>query len=192
MKVSDLKARQELLDAWLKDLPEDLTQVQMAAVEAGVLEARQNLLVVAPTSSGKTLVGEMAAASLAFEATGRYSIMAVPTKALAEEHFNRFRERYRDVINVAISTGDWTEFDEDVRRGHFDLAVMTYEKLAILIGQSAGLLDRCGCVIIDEGQSLNEPDRGAGLELLVDRNGHLRYNTVKQHVRLNVPHCADL
>jgi replicative superfamily II helicase len=167
MKVSDLKARQELLDAWSKDLPADLTQVQVAAVEAGVLEARQNLLVVAPTSSGKTLVGEMAAASLAFEASGRYSIMAVPTKALAEEHFNRFRERYRDVINVVISTGDWTDFDEDVRHGHFDLAVMTYEKLAILLGQAAGVLDRCGCVVIDEGQSLNEPDRGVGLEMLV-------------------------
>jgi len=167
MRVNDLKARQELLDAWSKDLPDDLTQVQVAAVEAGVLEARQNLLVVAPTSSGKTLVGEMAAASLAFEASGRHSIMAVPTKALAEEHFNRFRERYRNVISVVISTGDWTDFDEDVRHGHFDLAVMTYEKLGILVGQAAGVLDRCGCVIIDEGQSLNEPDRGVGLELLV-------------------------
>jgi predicted nucleic acid-binding protein len=27
---------------------------------------------------------------------------------------------------------------------------------------------------------------------LVDRNGHLRYNALEQHVRLNVPHCADL
>jgi replicative superfamily II helicase len=167
MKVIHLKARRELLDAWSKDLPDDLTQVQVAAVEAGVLEARQNLLVVAPTSSGKTLVGEMAAASLAFEASGRYSIMGVPTKALAEEHFNRFRERYRDVLNVVISTGDWTEFDEDVRHGNFDLAVMTYEKLAILVGQAAGVLDRCGCVIVDEGQSLNEPDRGVGLEILI-------------------------
>lgn len=167
MNVTDLNARQELVDAWTRDLPDDLTPVQVAAVAAGVLEGRQNLLVVAPTSSGKTLVGEMAAASLAFEGGGRYSIMVVPTRALAEEHFNRFRERYRDVLNVVISTGDWTEFDEDVRHGHFDLAVMTYEKLAILLGQAVGVLDRCGCVIVDEGQSLNEPDRGVGLELLV-------------------------
>jgi len=167
VRVSDLNARQELLDAWTRDLPDDLTQVQVAAVAAGVLEGRTNLLVVAPTSSGKTLVGEMAAASLAFEGDGRYSIMVVPTRALAEEHFNRFRDRYRDVLNVVISTGDWTEFDEDVRHGHFDLAVMTYEKLAILLGQAVGILDRCGCVIIDEGQSLNESDRGVGLELLI-------------------------
>jgi helicase len=137
------------------------------AVEAGVLEARQNLLVVAPTSSGKTLVGEMAAACIAFDGAGRHSIMVVPTKALAEEHFHRFRERYRDVLNVVISTGDWSEFDDDVRAGSFNLAVMTYEKLEIFLGQTAGVLDRCGCVIVDEGQSLSEPGRGVALEILI-------------------------
>jgi len=172
MKVTDLKARQELLDAWTRDLPDDLTQVQVAAVEAGVLEARQNLLVLAPTSSGKTLVGEMAAASLAFEGDGRYSIMVVPTRALAAEHFNRFRERYRDVLNVVISTGDWIEFDEDVRHGNFDLAVMTYEKLTILLGQASGAGKR--------GQS--EPARDRRLQTHFPRRRFERLDEV-EHVR---------
>ena len=47
---------------WAKHV-HDLTDIQITAVEAGVFDAKTNLLIVAPTSSGKTPVGEMAAAS---------------------------------------------------------------------------------------------------------------------------------
>jgi hypothetical protein len=43
-----------------------LTEIQAAAVEAGMFDGRTNLLVVGPTSSGKTLVGEMAAATSSY------------------------------------------------------------------------------------------------------------------------------
>lgn len=165
MKVGELQAPPELLAAWERDL-EDLTPVQEAAVRAGILEARENLLVVAPTSSGKTLVGEMAAAQIAM--TGqKYVFVAVPMKSLAEEHFFRLQERYRDLMNVVISTGDRLEYDEDIRPGNFDLAVLTYEKLAMLVVQSGGLLGRCGCVVVDEGQMINDEHRGTGLEVLI-------------------------
>jgi len=36
----------------------ELTELQERAVEAGVLDGYKNLLVIAPTSFGKTLVGE--------------------------------------------------------------------------------------------------------------------------------------
>ncbi len=165
MKVSELRAPPELVAAWEKDLS-DLTEVQEAAVLAGILEGRENLLVVAPTSSGKTLVGEMAAAQIATMGQ-KHVFVAVPMKSLAEEHFFRLLERYRDLMNVVISTGDRLEYDEDIRQGNFDLAVLTYEKLAMLVVQSAGLLNRCGCVVIDEGQMINDEHRGTGLEVLI-------------------------
>jgi ATP-dependent DNA helicase len=165
MKVSELQAPPELVAAWERDL-EDLTPVQEAAVRAGILEGRENLLVVAPTSSGKTLVGEMAAAQIAM--TGqKHVFVAVPMKSLAEEHFFRLQERYRDLMNVVISTGDRLEYDEDIRQGHFDLAVLTYEKLAMLVVQSGSLLSRCGCVVVDEGQMISDEHRGTGLEVLI-------------------------
>ncbi len=165
MRVSDLEAPQELVDAWKRDLT-DLTAVQTAAAEAGILTGRRNMLVVAPTSSGKTLIGEMAAAQIAM--TGqRHVFVSVPMKSLAEEHYFRLRERYGDLMNVVISTGDKLEHDEDIRHGYFDLAVLTYEKLAALIVQVPGLLTRCGCVVIDEGQMIADKQRGTDLEVLV-------------------------
>jgi helicase len=165
VKVSELHAPAELVAAWERDL-EDLTSVQEAAVEAGILEGRKNLLVVAPTSSGKTLVGEMAAAQIAMIGQ-KHVFVAVPMKSLAEEQFLRFQERYRDLMNVVISTGDRLEYDEDIRQGHFDLAVLTFEKLAMLVVQSGNLLSRCGCVVIDEGQMIGDEHRGTGLEVLI-------------------------
>lgn len=165
MNVSELQAPPDLVAAWERDI-KDLTPVQEAAVRAGILEGRENMLVVAPTSSGKTLVGEMAAVQIAM--TGqKHVFVVVPMKSLAEEHFFRLQERYRDLMNVVISTGDHLEYDEDIRQGHFDLAVLTYEKLAVLVVQSAGLLSRCGCVVVDEGQMINDEHRGTGLEVLI-------------------------
>jgi len=131
-----------------------------------VLDGVTNLLVVAPTSSGKTLVGEMAAATSAFTRR-RHSIFLVPFKALAEEHFLLFRERYGQLLSVVISTGDWSEHDADIRTGNFNLAVMTYEKLMGFLVHQPGLMANCTALVVDEVQSLSDGERGARLEMLL-------------------------
>lgn len=165
MRIRDLDGAPELIAAWSREL-QTLTPIQEKAVYAGVLAGKGNLLIVAPTTSGKSLIGEMAATTAAFGGR-RHAILAVPMRSLADEHYLRMRERYRDVLNVIVSTGDWTEFDDQLRAGGFDLAVVTYEKLAILLGQAPSLLDRCGCVVIDEAQMISDTHRGARLELLM-------------------------
>jgi helicase len=87
-----------LIDVWARHV-RDLTDVQERAVRAGALDGASNLLVVAPTSSGKTFVGEMAATASAF-ARRRHAIFIVPFKAVAEEHFLLFRERYGDLLSA--------------------------------------------------------------------------------------------
>lgn len=158
MRIRDLQAPPELIAAWSREI-EELTPIQEQAVLAGVLAGDGNLLVVGPTTSGKSFIGEMAATKAAFGGQ-RHAILAVPMVSLADEHYLRMKERYRDVLNVVISTGDWTEFDDHVRTGGFDLAVVTYEKLAILLGQAPGLLERCGCVVVDEAQMIADQHRG--------------------------------
>ena len=154
-----------LVEAWGRHVSA-LTDIQERAVLAGALSGSTNLLVVAPTSSGKTFVGEMAATASAY-AKRQHAIFIVPFRALADEHFDLFRERYGDLLTVVISTADWTEFDADIRAGNFNLAVMTYEKLKILMAQQHDLIGRCTALVVDEVQSLSATGRGANLEILL-------------------------
>lgn len=160
-----LGAPAELVEVWNKHVS-TLTDVQERAVRAGALDGKTNLLVIAPTSSGKTFVGEVAAASSAFTKR-KHAIFIVPFRALADEHYDIFRERYSDLLAVVISTSDWTEFDADIRSGSFNLAVMTYEKLKIFLTQQPDLIGRCTALVVDEVQSLSDGQRGANLEILL-------------------------
>src|SRR6266498_3119026 len=158
-------APQELASIWSQAVP-NLTEIQRRSLEAGLLTSRPNLLVVAPTSSGKTFVGEMAAASGAME-DRRHSIFLVPFKALADEHFDLIKSRYHELLSIVISTGDWTEYDTDIRAGRFNLAIMTYEKLTALLVQTPELLNACTTLVVDELQLISDRSRGAGLEMLL-------------------------
>ncbi|MFF2641100.1 DEAD/DEAH box helicase [Streptomyces niveus] len=166
--VADLAthgASPQLLDVWSQKI-QALTDVQERAVRAGALDGRTNLLVMAPTSSGKTFVGEMAASQSAFSSR-QHSIFIVPFRALADEHYETFRERYEHVLSVVISTSDWSEYDDDIRAGNFNLAVMTYEKLIAFLAQQPDLIERCTTLVVDEVQLISEGDRGAKLEALL-------------------------
>ena len=68
-----------------------LNPVQELALKAGVLDGN-NLVVAAPTASGKTLVAEIAMLKAVF--SGKKALYIVPLKALASEKYNEFREKY--------------------------------------------------------------------------------------------------
>jgi helicase len=168
MHVRDLLAAgapESLVDEWARTITE-LTAVQERAVQSGVLSEGSNLLVVAPTTSGKTFVGEMAAATSAYR-TRRHALFLVPFRALADEHFELFRERYDDLLSIVISTSDWSEFDADIRAGNFGLAVLTYEKLTGLLVTRPQLLAEASVLVVDELQMLRDAGRGPGLELML-------------------------
>ncbi len=170
-----------LVTVWAAQVDE-LTDVQARAVAAGAIGGDNNLLVVAPTSSGKTFVAEMAAVSAAYR-TRKHALFLVPFRALADEHFANLRTRYGSLLSVVISTGDWTEFDDDIRAGNFGLAVLTYEKLIGLLVEHPQLLDRCSAVVVDEIQMLGESGRGAELEMLLTQV--LRHGSTPRLVALS-------
>ena len=66
--------------------------VQKDSLSAGLLEGK-NLVVAAPTASGKTLVAEMAALKTIMK-EGRKVIYIVPLRALASEKYEEFKDRY--------------------------------------------------------------------------------------------------
>ena len=129
---------------------QSLTNIQVRAIEAGV-PLGSSAIVCAPTSSGKTLIGELALANAL--SNGLDALYLVSHKALAEQKFADFSARFStprwaSTVIVGISTGDHEEGDVNCR-----LLVSTYEKALGLI--LAGRLKVGKTVIIaDEFRSL--------------------------------------
>jgi helicase len=160
----------EVYQAWERDGIRDALPVQEAAVQNGIF-SNQSLLVIAPTSSGKTFLGEMLALSQAVR--GSRSIYLVPFKAIAEERYSELVSRYTDNpalgFRCIVSDRDHHEHDSDLLNGKYDIAILTYEKLSALLVANQAILDTCGSVIIDEVQILSDENRGPGLELLLTK-----------------------
>lgn len=144
----------------------ELTEVQRMATEAGLFDSR-NVLVSAPTNTGKTFIGELAAIVASSKKRNR-SFYLVPLKAIADEKFEDFSFKYGEWgLGVAISTSDRTEFDNDLL--NYDLIIATYEKLNALIIRNPKLIDDIGLLVVDELQNLGDTIRGPTLEILLTR-----------------------
>lgn len=153
----------------------DLLPIQEEAVRNyGVLDYGEgsdgrgkNLLVVAPTSSGKTFIGEIAAITQAIHL--QKTIYLVPLRALADEKYRHFKNLYSQYgIDMVISTRDRSEDDQNIISGDYDVAVMAYEKFNYFCLMSPRFLDIVSLVIIDEMQLINDSKWGPLLESMVN------------------------
>ena len=154
-----------------------LTDVQQRALLAGVADGR-SLIVSAPTSSGKTLIGEVAV--LCALRAGLRAIYLVSHKALADQKFLDFVARFGEgaaepIGSVGLNTGDRAEGDIDPQ-----LMVATYEK-ALGLFLSGQLRPNNALVVADELQILGDPGRGPDIEALCSA---LRQRGIKQFVAL--------
>ena len=170
MKIDELAQYRfpvTILEIWKREESEDLLPIQEVAITQGLLEGN-SVIIAAPTSSGKTFVSEIAAYKCAWEQ--KKVIYLAPHKAIVEEKYLGFRQKYQQYgIKVVVSSGDHHEFDEDIRQNQFDLAIFTYEKLAMLLVASPQIACDCGLLIVDEIQMLADFHRGAELELLLTK-----------------------
>jgi helicase len=139
-----------------------LTDIQRLALEAGVAGGK-SLVVCAPTSSGKTLVGEIAI----YSALQRRCkcLYLVSHKALADQKYVDFEQRFgsgssEPLASVGLSTGDREEGDVSPQ-----IMVATYEKgLSLLL---SGQLDTNALLVVaDELQIMAEEGRGPNIETL--------------------------
>jgi hypothetical protein len=125
----------------------DLWQQQAVAA----LRAGHDVVVQAPTGSGKTLIFEL------WSNQGRcrgQAIYTVPTRALANDKLAEWRARG---WNVGITTGDLSDnLDAPVL-----VATLETQKARLLRGEGPDLL------VIDEYQMLADPDRGLNYELAI-------------------------
>ncbi|MHA1655389.1 MAG: DUF5814 domain-containing protein [Candidatus Heimdallarchaeota archaeon] len=152
-----------------------LLPIQVKAIKAGLLK-KQYFLVVAGTSSGKTLIGEIAGLHSVLQK--KRMVYLSPLVALTNQKYEDFKRRYqREGFRVAIrvgmshiDVGDEAEYIIDTDYRAANIITATYEAFDLLLrnGKKDVLRD-VGTVIIDEIQLLNDPERGPELDGLIAR-----------------------
>jgi len=150
---------------------ETLMPAQQLAVEAGLLYGK-DLLVVAATASGKTFIGEMAGLKNIIENRGRM-LFLVPLVALANQKYDRFSEKYKDITSTSILTGtsrlNLPETRPVGNRGsNGGIVVGTYEGIDNMLRKGMRI-NNIGTIVIDEVQMLEDAERGHRLDGLISR-----------------------
>lgn len=176
MKINKLKnygIPSHIVNILEKHYSPDLLPIQEEAVRNyGILncggnDKNRNLLVIAPTSSGKTFIGEIAAITQAIHL--QKTIYLVPLRALADEKYRHFKNLYSQYgIDMVISTRDRSEDDHNIISGDYDIAVMAYEKFNYFCLMCPRFLEIVSLVIIDEMQLINDSKWGPLLESMVN------------------------
>ncbi|MCK4225181.1 MAG: DEAD/DEAH box helicase [candidate division Zixibacteria bacterium] len=166
---------ESVIESWRKTQGEKLLPLQAQAVTKHDLLNGKSLIISAPTSSGKTFCGEMAAVANLFKR--KKVVFLVPLKAIAEEKYSDFCQKYAQLgIKVVISTRDRQEDDREIEKGNFDLAIMIYEKFNQLLIKNLDVLSLINLIVTDELQMIADPSRGAILELALTKIKTSKYS----------------
>ena len=139
-----------------------LHDFQKWSIEA--IATGNHLLVCCPTGSGKTFSGEFALSF--FHNKGKKTIYTTPIKALSNEKFYCFTQKYPQV-SIGLITGD-IKTNPDA-----DILIMTTEILLNKLYQirrnalsnsfvsfDMDIINELGCVVFDEIHMINDENRG--------------------------------
>lgn len=151
-----------------------LLPIQAISIEQGLLSDNKNQIVMAPTSSGKTLIGEIAGISKVL--TKKLKMLyLVPIVALANVRTEEFEIKYKAlslkvIKKIGESLLDKTETLNLEELVDADIIIATYEAIDFLLRSgNKDLLGDIGTIIIDEIQVLTDLDRGYLLDGLIAR-----------------------
>ncbi|MEM1596859.1 MAG: DEAD/DEAH box helicase [Desulfurococcaceae archaeon] len=141
-----------------------LNPVQTEAVNKGLFE-NVNMLVSAPTASGKTLIAEMALVKTVLK--GRTGVYLSPLRALASEKYDEFKVLEKLNFRIGITTGDYDQPAEYLSDN--DIIIATYERFDSIFRLKPTWLSKVGLIVIDELHNVSDPERGPIIEMIVAR-----------------------
>lgn len=153
-----------LIAAWAGAIPA-FNPLQLAAINDFNVLRGDHLVVSAPTSSGKTMVGELAALRNVLDR--RRTLFLLPLKALVADKKRHFDAVYGAFgVRTIVATGE-TDDLSPLLRGHYDIGLLTYEKFAAIALTFPHVLAQIGLIVVDEAQMIADVHRGANLEFIL-------------------------
>lgn len=134
----------------------------------GLLGSLSNALVTLPTSTGKTLLAELAIAR-SLEDPDAVAIFVAPYIALGRQAFESLERRAPDYIEVRGHFGTFNSDFRPIAPGQRTILVVTPERLDGLLRSDPTLFGRLRTVVFDEAHGLENGTRGLRLEGLITR-----------------------
>ncbi|MGN1340387.1 MAG: DEAD/DEAH box helicase [Oscillospiraceae bacterium] len=128
----------------------------------------RRLMIIGSTSSGKTAV-PLTKYLVDRQRCGRRlrMLIAVPLRALASQMYDGFVRRLEGFgLDIALSTSEHTDRDDDIRNGNVDIAVMIYEKIYIFSAGNDSFMNRFDYIVFDEVSIFRNDERGVKAEIL--------------------------
>ena len=148
----------------------EFTPLQSKAFETPEFwEEEKSLMVQGATSSGKTLIAEVAMNQCRRQ--NKKVIYLAPLRLMVSEKYEQFSKDFPDVgygnkkgdREVVASSRDYQVYDNLITQGSFGVAVIVYEKFYALLAQNDdpnAFLSNCGLIVLDEAQMIGDEDRG--------------------------------
>ena len=164
VRVENLDIPERIKEDYIEEGITELNPPQIDAVNSGLMDG-EDMIVAAPTASGKTFIAELAMVNQVVK-QDKTAVYIVPLKALASEKYQDFSERYEN-LNVRISVGDLD--DEGKGLDNADIVVTTSEKLDSMLRHNPSWIHDIGLVVTDEIHLLTSPNRGPTLEVTLTR-----------------------
>lgn len=174
----------------------EFTALQQAAFsDPAARDPNKNLLVIGPTSSGKTLVPMLLyyeRVRQAQRARQPYPklLFVVPYRALAAQKSAELAARFNAVygreapLTAVQSTGEYRQDDEIIRHAQADISVIISEKAFLFACEDRSFLEQFDEVVFDEIGLLADEGRGVKLDFLLAWCCHLQQAGGRPHVTM--------
>ena len=128
----------------------------------------RNMVVSAPTSSGKTVIFEMAIINQLKHGPLKCLYLA-PIKSLCHEKFGSWHQKFRKIVIFELTSDTSTQQENSNELEQVNLVVATPQKIDAYSRKSLDYLSKINLLLIDEVHMLNFEERGATLEAVISR-----------------------
>ena len=139
-----------------------------AIVRHQLVTSLDNTIVALPTSTGKTLLGELCLVAALQQQPGIVCYLA-PYVALGRQVVQLLEQHLPQSIRIHRMIGGFKEAEQLDPTNHAEVVVATPERLDALLRMMPNLIPHLRCIVCDEAHLIQNDTRGIRLEGLLTR-----------------------